>query len=408
MVEPSDILRSVSQMRAPSVTLMMQYVAQKQGVSTGRQVREMFALRYGPGKLLPHEYYRLRVYRRDLSRSDKREFLGDRAAKALNYGLTAPELAGARYMVDQKPVFLALCAASNLACTETQAMYSPRQTVGSWAQLRSAAEIVAFLRHDARYPLYCKPTDSKQSIGGIEIERLDADWHLVFGEGLSGPHIEAFAAEILAKFPSGYLFQTCEAMAKDLRGLAPKGLGPMRLNSILTEQGAPLVFFGSFRMPVDGTESGPTKSKRRYFANLDLEKNEISIAMERTDGAHLIIEHQPVTGTKLPGFKVEQLPDAVALVKAAHMLMPELGIIGWDVALTDKGPLIIEGNGNPSCSHYQLVRGRGIMNAEHRPLFAAAKARADAISAAIKAGNDAWQLGAIRDIVALERGRFNS
>ncbi|MEX0970562.1 MAG: sugar-transfer associated ATP-grasp domain-containing protein [Paracoccaceae bacterium] len=387
---------------------MMQFVAQKHGVSVSRQLREIFSLRYGRGKLMPHEYYRLHVYRPDLSRSQKSEFLGDRAAQALNYGLTAPELAGARYLVDQKPVFLALCAASNIACTQTQAMYSPRQTVGPWEQLRSAADMVAFLEHSARYPIFGKPTDGKQSIGGVQIERLDSDGHLRYGEDIQGPHVKAFVAEVLAKFPNGYLFQTCENLAKDLRGLAPKGLGPMRLNSILTEHGEPHVFFGSFRMPIEGTESGPTKSKRRYFAHLDLQNSTIISARERTDGINTLLEHQPVTGTKLPGFKVEQLPDAIALVKAAHMLTPEIGIIGWDVALTDKGPLIIEGNGNPACNHFQLVTGRGILTAEHKALFTAAKARADAISAEIKAGKVEWQLGVIRDVVALERGRFNS
>lgn len=408
MVEASNILTSITKFRTPSITKKMQFVAQKHGVSVGRQVREIFALRYGPGKLLPQEYYRYFVYDPALTRRQKREFLGDRASLALNYGLTAPELAGARFIVDKKPLFLALCGASGIACTETQAMYAPQMKIGPWRALRNAAETLAFLKHSARYPLYGKPTDGKQSIGGVQIERLDADGHLRFGPDLQGPHVEAFVAEVLQKFPNGYLFQTCAQFAKDLRGLAPEGLGPLRLNTIMTEQGQPEAYFGILRLPVKGTEAGPTKSLSRIFARLDLESSTIDFAVDRTGGANTPVDIQPATGQKLTGFRIEQLADAVALVKNAHMLVPELGTVGWDVALTDDGPLIIEGNGNPAYSHYQLTAGRGIMNADLAPLFAAAKARADAQSAAIRAGKAAWQLGALRDVVALERGRFDS
>ena len=36
--------------------------------------------------------------------------------------------------------------------------------------------------------------------------------------------------------------------------------------------------------------------------------------------------------------------EAVELVKKAAKVVPEIGYIGWDVAISENGPIIIEGN----------------------------------------------------------------
>src|SRR6266542_2038571 len=48
-------------------------------VSPVRQVLDMVRLRLGPGRLEPEDYYKMRVYRRDLSFGSKREFASQRA-----------------------------------------------------------------------------------------------------------------------------------------------------------------------------------------------------------------------------------------------------------------------------------------------------------------------------------------
>ncbi len=57
----------------------------------------------------------------------------------------------------------------------------------------------------------------------------------------------------------------------------------------------------------------------------------------------------PLTGYEMKDFtKLPYAKEAVEMVKEAAMLVPELRYIGWDVAITDKGPAIIEGNETPS------------------------------------------------------------
>ena len=57
--------------------------------------------------------------------------------------------------------------------------------------------------------------------------------------------------------------------------------------------------------------------------------------------------YHPTTHEKLVGFEIP-LWDLVKIevIKAAH-LIPDVQYIGWDVAITDKSPVIIEGNSYP-------------------------------------------------------------
>ena len=44
------------------------------------------------------------------------------------------------------------------------------------------------------------------------------------------------------------------------------------------------------------------------------------------------------------GFKVPMFDKAVQLVEKASQIVPEVGYVGWDVAISENGPVIIEGN----------------------------------------------------------------
>lgn len=70
----------------------------------------------------------------------------------------------------------------------------------------------------------------------------------------------------------------------------------------------------------------------------------ITPAIDRKDD---IYEIHPVSKCNIVEFEVPFFKEAVELVKKASFKVPEVGYIGWDVAITDKGPIIIEGNCYP-------------------------------------------------------------
>lgn len=72
------------------------------------------------------------------------------------------------------------------------------------------------------------------------------------------------------------------------------------------------------------------------------------------DKAGNIYEYHPITGTKIIGFEIPMWNEAKEMVKQAAKIIPEVGIVGWDVCITNKGPAIIEGNQFPGHDIYQL------------------------------------------------------
>ena len=64
-------------------------------------------------------------------------------------------------------------------------------------------------------------------------------------------------------------------------------------------------------------------------------------AIDRED--NIFAEH-PISKHKIVGFKVPMFEEAVELVKEAAKVVPEVRYVGWDVAISENGPMIIEGN----------------------------------------------------------------
>ena len=66
-----------------------------------------------------------------------------------------------------------------------------------------------------------------------------------------------------------------------------------------------------------------------------------------------VFETHPVTNTKIEGFEIPYFDEAIEMVKKAAKVIPEVGLVGWDIAITNKGPVMIEGNQLPGYDIYQ-------------------------------------------------------
>ncbi len=69
-----------------------------------------------------------------------------------------------------------------------------------------------------------------------------------------------------------------------------------------------------------------------------------------------IYDTHPLTGAKFSEIKIDQIHDSFELCKKAALEVPEIRYIGWDVAFSDKGPVIVEGNEYPGYGIVQFFR----------------------------------------------------
>lgn len=72
--------------------------------------------------------------------------------------------------------------------------------------------------------------------------------------------------------------------------------------------------------------------------------------------------HHPKTNVKIEGFQIPYFQEVKKMVKEAALESDKILLVGWDVAITDDGPLIIEGNRRPGFDLVQVASRRGRMD----------------------------------------------
>ena len=68
-----------------------------------------------------------------------------------------------------------------------------------------------------------------------------------------------------------------------------------------------------------------------------------------------IFEKHPITGTTIKGFMIPCFEAAKEMVKEAAKMSEHVRYIGWDVAITEAGPTLVEGNQFPGHDIYQVA-----------------------------------------------------
>ncbi|MCI9233168.1 MAG: hexapeptide transferase [Bacilli bacterium] len=69
---------------------------------------------------------------------------------------------------------------------------------------------------------------------------------------------------------------------------------------------------------------------------------------------NIIFTKHPETNISIEGFQIPEWENVKELVLEAAKVVPQVGLVGWDVAISEKGPLLIEGNEFPGHDIYQL------------------------------------------------------
>ncbi len=82
-----------------------------------------------------------------------------------------------------------------------------------------------------------------------------------------------------------------------------------------------------------------------------------------------ILERHPITKTKFYNFQIPYWDDIKEMTVKAQKIFDHSKSIGWDIAISSEGPIIIEGNLSWGTAGMQAANG-GLLNKKNRNLFA--------------------------------------
>lgn len=158
-------------------------------------------------------------------------------------------------------------------------------------------------------------------------------------------------------FSSGsWVIQKPFESSQDIKKINHTALNTTRIYTIM-RNGNPF-FLGGYQ--AFATEKSKTDSwgKKSIYVGFDKFNNCLSDkGFYHPHFRKKFVYFHPDSKIKFKGYKINYLNEAIELCKKAHRLFYYTYIIGWDVAITDSGPKILELNDRPGVNALQAING---------------------------------------------------
>ncbi|KAF5061551.1 Sugar-transfer associated ATP-grasp [anaerobic digester metagenome] len=165
---------------------------------------------------------------------------------------------------------------------------------------------------------------------------------------------------------SDFIFQEQLVQHEALNRLNPYCVNTLRIETFTNRQGISRVIAGNMRIGlnkahVDNVSSGGA------FIGIDMDRGVLreEAFSDFTHGRGKTHRLHPETGLLFRDYPLPYFREIIDLVESAARLVPMLRIIGWDVAITAKGPVLIEANEQPSLMFAEIGQ-KGMTN---NPVF---------------------------------------
>ena len=139
--------------------------------------------------------------------------------------------------------------------------------------------------------------------------------------------------------------------------MATESLITVRAVTCLNEELQPELVVAYLRVLAKLEPDWPTKKPiSEYAAAVDLETGRLdAMTGDKPECLSQWHERHPVTGVTVVGRAVPGWDQVVALVERAHRVVSDRVLVGWDVAITPEGPVLLEGNSYPDVHYPQRI-----------------------------------------------------
>jgi hypothetical protein len=352
----------------------LQRIAAECGITFFGLVKDYARRAFGPGRLTFDEYLALRLFDPRLyAGADKRAFVGVTASRKIwaaanfrveNFGL-----------VENKIAADALFAAYGFRTTPTLALFCNQAGIRSPRLLRDEAALRDFLRDPAHYPLFAKPVGGLQSLGSISVDRYDATLDcLITVSGRQLP-LAKFVADVSTHYGAGYLLQRRVAPHAEVRTICGDRLATVRLLTVICA-GAPRIIRACWKIPAGEHGADNFWRAGNLLAQLDLATGKVLRVIRGAGMALEDVTHHPDTGAALIGATVPNWAAVTSTALEAAKVLPDMNLIGWDIAPVDDGAVLVELNQTPDFILPQLADRRGILDDDLKRFLAECRQRA--------------------------------
>ncbi len=255
---------------------------------------------------------------------------------------------------------------------EYQLLMNPRKYREALEDKRRFLELFRdFVRHDhADLDSFEKNPELAKKMLGNKSGKLVLKKH----NGQCGIGVELFPVDGMGvedvlgrlKETGNDLVEECITQHPDLMALSPSGLNTIRIFTQLNSQDEVEILGCRLRISVDSVVDNFAAGN--IAAPVDEESGVISGEGVYSDITKANVEIHPITGVRIPGFRIPFWKETLEMVKKAALFYPQCRSVGWDVAVTSDGPGLIEANHDWCKLVWQLPVDRGLKEVLERHL----------------------------------------
>ena len=207
--------------------------------------------------------------------------------------------------------------------------------------------LLAFFKHDI--DAFAKPSDGMLGKGVF---------HLVIKNGEIWMNDEKSNVDELINtlMSADYIVQERIVQHPALSKLCSTCVNTIRLQTVMDSEGNVIPFgagirIGRFGSVVDNWAKGG------IFVGINPETGTLMDRGVLKPSYGTSVAHHPDSGIIFEGYQIPFYQQAVEMAIYAHKMMYRSHSIGWDIAITNQGPVIIEGNDRWEISLVQAVHG---------------------------------------------------
>jgi hypothetical protein len=224
-------------------------------------------------------------------------------------------------------------------------------------------------RHELATDLFVKPVFGRGGRGAERWDFLDGRYRSARGEELGIDDLLARLAERSRDMP--LLIQRRLINHRDLEPLNNGALSTVRVLTCLNEAGEPELIGAAMRMAIGGNRVVDNLHAGGIAASVDLATGTLGPASDLGADSRLgWMDSHPDGGAPITGTRLPMWDEVCQFALSTHKAFGDRLLVGWDIAITPDGPVLVEGNGSPDLDIMQRFRRGGLMAARLGVLLA--------------------------------------
>jgi hypothetical protein len=301
-------------------------------------------------KIMPNNYHLFRFDSKD--RSEFKSYLGD-TMEPIYYGKLKSSFWTCSILVHDKYLFKCLCEYHGLPVPRNHAVIKNGRIDGESMDMRD------FMLKNGLDRVIVKPVSGGGGRGIHLISATDTDVlpQLVKKDSRFG----GFMSE-------GYLVEEVLVQHPELNRINPHTVNSIRIASMLCPDGS--VEFLAAMLKTNATDDPMDNfSQGGIVIGIDLETGRLKREGICQYPKGRVFERHPLTQTTFLNFQIPFWDELTAIAARAQKVFHHVKSVGWDIAVTPAGPVIIEGNQDWGTNGIQAANG-GLLTPRNAALYA--------------------------------------